>query len=246
MNPTNSVLIIGATSGIAKSLANEYSGLKYDLILLARNVNRLKPLQSDLQLKYGNNIILVEFELLETNFHEKILNDFSFLPETTISAVGYLGNHDLALTDFNEANKILQSNFTAIVSLLNLIANRYASKGKGTIVGISSVAGDRGRMSNYIYGSAKAGFSAYLSGLRNRMYNHNVHVITVKPGFVDTRMTEHLTLPPLLTSSPQHVARKIIRAIQKKKNMLYISSKWKWIMNLIKIIPERIFKKMKL
>src|SRR5690606_12784913 len=116
----------------------------------------------------------------------------------------------------------------------------------GTIVGISSVAGERGRQSNYLYGSAKAGFTAYLSGLRNALFSDNVHVVTVLPGFVYTKMTENLNLPKLLTAQPSEVADAIYAAVQKKKNTIYVRWFWKWIMLIIKCIPEFIFKKLKL
>ncbi|HEY2727571.1 MAG TPA: SDR family NAD(P)-dependent oxidoreductase, partial [Parafilimonas sp.] len=119
-------------------------------------------------------------------------------------------------------------------------------KKNGTIVGISSVAGERGRQSNYIYGSAKAGFTAYLSGLRNRLYHDNVHVLTVLPGFVNTKMTAELNLSPLLTASPEQVADAVETAIRKKKNVIYVKWFWKWIMKIIKNIPEGMFKKKKL
>ena len=121
-----------------------------------------------------------------------------------------------------------------------------ASSGEGTIVGISSVAGDRGRQSNYIYGSAKAAFTAYLSGLRNDMYHKGVHVLTVKPGFVATRMTEHLDLPGPITAQPDEVADKIIKGIEKKKNIIYVRWMWRYIMLIITLIPEFIFKRLKM
>ncbi|MBN8787909.1 MAG: SDR family NAD(P)-dependent oxidoreductase, partial [Terrimonas sp.] len=111
------------------------------------------------------------------------------------------------------------------------------------IAGISSVAGERGRQNNYIYGSAKAGFTAYLSGLRNKLYKDNVHVVSVLPGFVYTKMTEHLKLPKLLTATPEDVATYTYNAIIKRKDIIYIKWFWKWIMFIIKCIPETIFKK---
>src|SRR5690606_19121872 len=117
------------------------------------------------------------------------------LPEVTICAFGYLGDQKLAQDDLSESEKIIYTNYIGAVSILNLIANRYEVERKGTIVGIGSAAGDRGRQSNYIYGSAKAAFSAYLSGLRGRMFKAGCHVLEIKPGFVDTKMPEGLNLP---------------------------------------------------
>ena len=158
--------------------------------------------------------------------------------------MGYLGNQEKAQVDFEEVQKIIDTNYTGIVSLFNIIANDFEKRRSGFIVGISSVAGDRGRKSNYIYGSAKAGLTAYLSGLRNRLYDAHVHVLTVKPGFVATKMTENMDLPKKLTAQPEKVARDIFNAQQKGKNVLYTKWMWKWVMMVIKMIPEWKFKGM--
>ncbi|PWT97795.1 MAG: short-chain dehydrogenase, partial [Bacteroidetes bacterium] len=142
--------------------------------------------------------------------------------------------------------KTINTNYTGAVSVLNVIANDFAARKQGVIVGISSVAGERGRQSNYIYGSAKSGFTAYLSGLRNRMFHYGVHVVSVLPGFVYTRMTEHLQLPKLLTAQPEDVADSVYKAVVKKKNIVYVKWFWKWIMLIIRSIPESMFKKRKL
>jgi short-subunit dehydrogenase len=157
--------------------------------------------------------------------------------------VGYLGEQAVAEKDFNEARKIIDTNYTGCVSVLNVIANDFERRKKGFIIGISSTAGDRGRKSNYCYGSAKAAFSTYLSGLRNRLYSSGVRVLTVKPGFVRTMMTEGMRLPPLLTARPDEVAKDIVRAQEKDRDVLYTKWFWKWIMLVIKALPEAIFKK---
>ena len=126
------------------------------------------------------------------------------------------------------------------------MANHYEKDEKGFIVGVSSVAGERGRKANYIYGSSKAGFTTYLSGLRNRLYKSNINVLTVKPGYIYTKMTEKLKLPSLLTAKPDEVAKLIFSSQKKKKNVIYIKSVWRLIMLLIRIIPEWKFKKMDL
>ena len=122
----------------------------------------------------------------------------------------------------------------------------FADRGTGTLVGISSVAGLRGRATNYVYGSAKAALTAFLSGLRNRLASRGVHVVTVLPGFVATRMTEHMDLPALLTARPREVADAIHRAAEKKHNIIYVRPVWRVVMFVIKLIPESVFKKMRL
>ena len=140
-------------------------------------------------------------------------------------------------------NKVLRTNYEGPINILSDFANIYEDQGNGTIVGISSVAGERGRSSNYIYGSAKAGFTAFLSGLRNRLTKKNVHVLTVIPGTVHTKMTFGLKLPKFFTSSPDQVAEDIYVAVKKKKNIIYTMGIWRLIMFIIKCIPEEIFKK---
>jgi hypothetical protein len=141
---------------------------------------------------------------------------------------------------------MINTNYTGAVSILNVIARQYINLKKGNIIGISSVAGDRGRASKLIYASSKAAFSVYLSGLRNLCFKHHVHVMTVKPGFVYTKMTENQQLPKAITSTPTEVAGIIYNAYIKKKNVIYVKWFWKYIMLIIQGIPEFMFKNMKL
>ena len=140
----------------------------------------------------------------------------------------------------------MRSNYEGPAAILSVFADLFEARGSGTIVGISSVAGDRGRATNYIYGSAKAGFTAFLSGLRNRLARKGVHVLTVLPGFVATRMTEQLDLPKALTAEPKEVALAIERAVKGKRNTIYVRPVWALIMLIIRSIPEAIFKRLRL
>ena len=238
------VLIIGAKSDIAKALAREYAKHGYDLYLAGRNIGEIEELANDIRIRTQRNVKLVELDVLDYASHQAFYENLEEKPLGVISAVGYLGNQKKAQSDFNEAKKIIDTNYTGLVSLLNIIADDFEKRRTGFIVGISSVAGDRGRKSNYIYGSAKSAFTAYLSGLRNRLYDAQVHVMTVKPGFVVTKMTKNMELPEKLTAQPEEVALDIYNAQQKGKNILYTKWIWKWIMIIIKIIPEWQFKKM--
>ena len=148
--------------------------------------------------------------------------------------------------DPKAAETVMRTNYLAPALFLGEVANRMERRGSGTIIGISSVAGDRGRGSNYIYGSAKAGFTAFLSGLRNRLAASGVHVITVKPGFVDTKMTEGMKLPPLLTAQPGEVGRAVLAAERKRRDAIYVRPLWLPVMTVIRLIPERVFKKLRL
>lgn len=240
------ILLLGAASDMAIALSRKFASAGYGVQLAARNVERLRPLQSDLSIRYNAPCSLHEFDAEQPGGHREFFTALTPLPDVTISVFGYLGDQQLAQSDWQECGKIISVNYTGAISILNIAAETYAAQGRGVIVGISSVAGERGRQSNYFYGSAKAGFTAYLSGLRNRLFRRGVYVLTVKPGFVYTRMTENMPLPPMLTATPEQVAEDIFRAVQKKKNVIYTKWFWRWIMLLIRNIPENIFKKMKL
>ncbi|MEO6915432.1 MAG: SDR family NAD(P)-dependent oxidoreductase, partial [Chitinophagaceae bacterium] len=178
------VLILGATSDMAMAIANKFASEKYDIQLASRNVSQLNPLVSDLAIRHKVNCTLHTFDALDLKSHEAFFQSLTQKPDVSICVFGYLGENEKAMMDEEEAGRIIATNYTGAVSILNVIARYYISVKQGTIVGISSVAGLRGRQSNYMYGSAKAGFSAYLSGLRNRLFKENVHVLTVMPGFV--------------------------------------------------------------
>jgi decaprenylphospho-beta-D-erythro-pentofuranosid-2-ulose 2-reductase len=157
-----------------------------------------------------------------------------------------MGEKSRAQTDGEEAIRILRSNFEGPALAMGWLANRFEARGSGVLVGISSVAGERGRASNYVYGAAKAGFSAFLSGLRNRLASRGVQVVTVLPGFVQTRMVEGLDLPPRLTATPQEVALAVERAIARRRDVVHVRPVWGVIMLAIRLIPERLFKRMRL
>jgi short-subunit dehydrogenase len=238
------ILILGAKSDIAKAIAREYAKHGYDLYLAARNSNELTSFANDINVRTKRTVKLLELDILNYSKHQGFYENITEKPLGVISAIGYLGNQEVAENNFNEAKKIIDTNYTAIVSLLNIIANDFESRRSGFIVGISSVAGDRGRKSNYYYGSAKAALSTYLSGMRNRLHEAQVNVLTVKPGFVSTKMTENMDLPEKLTAQPETVASDIFRAQQKGKSIIYTIWIWRWIMLVIRNIPEFQFKKM--
>lgn len=240
------VLIIGAKSDIAKALARKYAEQGYDLHLAGRDLEQLKILASDIEIRSQARVAFSELDILDFESHQNFYDNLEEKPVGVISAVGYLGSQEKAQSDFEEAQKITNTNYLGIASLFDIIANDFESCGSGFIVGISSVAGDRGRKSNYFYGAAKGAFSAYLSGLRNRLHDNNVQVLTVKPGFVATSMTEGMDLPEKLTAQPEEVAKDIFNAQQKGKNIIYTKWIWRWIMLIIVHIPEWKFKGMSL
>ncbi len=240
------VLILGATSDMAQALAYRYAQEGYQVTLAARQIEPLTALVSDLQIRYQAKVAALAFEATDYASHATFYANLATPPNVVICVFGYLGEQAKAQEDFAESEKIIATNYVGAVSILNIVANDFESRQSGCIIGISSVAGDRGRQSNYIYGSAKAGFTAYLSGLRNRLAKSQVQVLTVKPGFVRTRMTEKLKLPPFITATPTQVANQIYRAHQAKRDVLYTLWMWQFIMLIIRHIPEFIFKRLSL
>ena len=238
------LLIIGAKSDIAKAVAKKYAKNGYNLYLAARKSNELQNFANDISIRNDKKVKCIDLDILNYASHQFFYNSLEEKPIGVISVVGYLGEQEKAQNDFEEAQKIINTNYTGVVSILNIIVNDFEKHKKGFIVGISSVAGDRGRKSNFIYGSAKAAFTTYLSGLRNRLFKSNVHVMTVKPGFVATKMTEGLDLPTKLTAQTEEVAQDIFKAQQKGENVIYSKWFWRWIMFIIKNVPEFQFKKM--
>ena len=240
------VLILGATSDIAVAVARKYAEQGFDLYLAGRDLEALEALARDIEIRSRRKVVCVKLDVLDYASHRAFYEGIEQKPDGVISAVGYLGSQEKAQVDFEEAQKIHNTNYLGISNLFDIIANDFESRGSGFIVGISSVAGDRGRKSNYHYGAAKAAFSAYLSGLRNRLNDAKVQVLTVKPGFVATSMTEGMDLPEKLTAQPEQVANDIFNAQQKGGNVIYSKWIWRWIMLIIKHIPEWKFKGMSL
>ena len=238
------ILIIGAKSDIAKAVAREYAKHGYDLYLAARSSDELQEFADDVTVRTQRAVNLVELDILDYKSHQEFYNKLDEKPLGVISAIGYLGEQKKAQADFTEAQQIMDTNYTGVVSLFNIIANSFEKRKSGFIIGICSVAGDRGRKSNFIYGSAKAALSTYLSGLRNRLNDAHVHVMTVKPGFVNTKMTKGMNLPQNMTLQPEDVAKDIYKAHQKGKNVLYTKWIWRYVMIIIRMIPEWKFKGM--
>lgn len=240
------LLIIGANSDMAKSCARIYAAQGYDVILAVREYTQMKDFSKDLKIRYQCKASIVELDILEYENHEMFYDSIKTEVTGVIIATGYLGDQLLAQKSIDETLKIVNTNLTAVISVLNIIAEDFEKRGHGFIVVISSVAGERGRQKNYIYGTAKAGLSTYLSGLRNRLFKSGISVLTVKPGFVATKMTEHLDLPKQLTAQPDEIAQAIFRYQTKGRDVLFYPHKWRLIMLIIRLIPEKIFKRLDL
>jgi decaprenylphospho-beta-D-erythro-pentofuranosid-2-ulose 2-reductase len=243
------VLILGANAGIGRALAAEFALHQYDLILAGRDGEELQALASDLSLRHNVKaraecVDVLNFDSLEATLTACIAPAGDTL-EGAVLCVGYQGDAEAARRNLNEARRILDTNFTGAALALGVLANHFEQRHTGFICALSSVAGDRGRQSNYLYGSAKGGLTTFLQGLRNRLYHSGVHVITVKPGFVDTRMVFGKPKLPLV-ASPQAVARDIYRAVKNRKDVVYVPWFWQVIMGLVGAVPEALFKKLKM
>ena len=241
------MIILGSNSEVAQSFVEKVleAGGKYSTIFLfTSNKETTEKFAKHIDVKYFQQSEIIELDLMKeidyTKFDD-ITSDLLFC------ATGYLGEGaEEGLYDNKNTERIIDINYAKLVPVLNFFAEKMERQRSGNMIVLSSVAGDRGRQSNFIYGSAKAGLTAYLSGLRNYLYDKKVHVMTVKPGFMDTKMTEGLPLNPKLTATPKQAAESIYKAYKSQKNVAYVLPIWSIIMLIIKNIPEFIFKKLKL
>lgn len=241
------MIVLGSTSEVAQAFVEKalQEGEKYERIyLFTSNKEATERFAKHIDVKFLQQSEIIELDLTkEINYF-----DFDHVNSNVLfCATGYLGEStEDGLYDNKNTERIIDINYSKLVPVMNYFAQKFESKRSGTIIGLSSVAGDRGRQSNFIYGSAKAAFTAYLSGLRNYLFEKKVHVLTVKPGFMATKMTEGLPLNPKLTATPKQAAECIYKAFKKQKNVAYVLPIWDVIMMIIRNIPEFIFKKLKL
>lgn len=240
---TDTVLVLGGRSDIGLAVAHGFAATGHPVALAARNAVDLEADRADIALRHGVEATLHDFDALETDALAAFVDSFDPVPGIVVCAIGAMGDQATSEADPAAAALVMRTNYEAPAQVLELFAARMTARGSGTLVGISSVAGDRGRAVNYVYGSAKAGFTAYLSGLRNRLWGTGVHVVTVKPGFVATRMTEGMDLPGALTASPEAVAEAIVRSVARGRSVIYVKPIWLAVMSIIRAIPEPIFRK---
>jgi len=242
------ILIIGATSAIAEATARTWAAESNQLYLVARNEARLQTLAKDLDIRGAHT---VDYSTLDVNqfdaqqaMMDKAIQSLGGL-DIALIAHGTLSDQKACEQDFKVARAELNTNAISVMSLLTHLANYFEAQKKGTIAVISSVAGERGRQSNYVYGAAKGAVSIFLQGLRQRLHKSGVHVLTIKPGFVDTPMTQDLK-KGLLWAQPHAIAKLIHKGMASKKNIIYTPGYWVMIMAVVKAIPERLFKKISL
>ena len=246
---TNSIVVLGSTSAMARAAAIEFAKLGYAILLAARDKEENEAIAADIRVRCGAPAIALAFEAEEFAGHEAFFDQCRAILGDSLEGVilcfGYMADQADAQANRAEARRTVDVCYTAAVSILETFANYFEQRKRGFIAVVSSVAGDRGRQSNYIYGSAKAGLTTYLQGLRNRLFHAGVYVVTIKPGFVDTKMT--FGLPGLfMVASPEKAGRDICKAICKHKNTAYVPFFWRYIMLIIQHIPEWQFKKMRM
>jgi short-subunit dehydrogenase len=238
------IVVLGATSGIVQPLLRLMARDRKELLLVARSQERLDAVRSDLLVRGAASVLTFEADLVQSpelvvHFAKECFQDF----DTLLLAYGSMLDQTLCQTDAELAVRELETNFVSAVALLTAFVPYFEQRRSGTIAAITSVAGDRGRRSNYVYGAAKGGLSIFLEGLRSRMYPFGVRVLTIKPGPVATAMTANMRMLPML-AQPEGVASDIYRALRKhKRDVLYTPGRWRWIAEVLRLIPESILKR---
>jgi decaprenylphospho-beta-D-erythro-pentofuranosid-2-ulose 2-reductase len=245
-----SVIIVSATSGMARAAADSFAARGYALVLAARDAEENGRIAQDIRTRHGVQATTLHFDAEAFDTHAALLDEaagaLGGLPEGLVFFTGYMADQRAAEKDFALAHRMIEVNFSAAVSLIEAFAARCEARRSGFIGIVSSAAGDRGKQSNYLYGATKAALTVYAQGLRNRLFPAGVTVTTIKPGFVDTKMTFGMKLPPALTASPEQAGEAICRAVLAGKHEVYVLWFWRWIMTIIRAIPEWQFKKMKM
>lgn len=240
------VLVLGATSAIAEATERLLAAQGAHFFLVARNSQKLEAVAADLRIRGAQSVTTQVMDLDDTSAHPAMLAAAAESLGTiqiALLAHGVLGDQEKAEQSYPETEAVLGTNFMAPVSLITWLANYFVSTHQGTLAVISSVAGDRGRKSNYVYGASKGALNIFLDGVRNRIDREGVHVLTIKPGFVATPMTAHLPQNALF-AQPSKVAAGILSAIGKKKDVAYVPGFWVLIMLILRMIPRSIFKKL--
>lgn len=242
------ILILGASSAIAGKFAQRRAEKGDRLLLVARHAGRLAAIADDLRVRGAAEVLTEQADLAAIDDHPRLLQSVCARLDRidiVLIAYGSLGDQAACEADVDIALAELNTNCMSVISLITLLANVLQKQNSGCLAVISSVAGDRGRQSNYVYGTAKGALSIFLQGLRNRLDRHGVQVLTIKPGFVDTPMTQDFK-KGLLWVSPMNIAKGIDRAILRRRDVVYLPFFWRYIMLLIRLIPEKIFKRMSL
>jgi short-subunit dehydrogenase len=243
------VLIVGATSAIAQATARRFAAKGDHLFVTGRAPERVEMVRQDLAVRGAASAGALALDANDRARHEALLDAAEQAMgglDTVLIAHGVLSEQKACEASVERTLADIETNALGVIALLTLVANRFEARRGGTIAVISSVAGDRGRKSNYVYGAAKGMVTLFLQGLRNRLAAAEVQVLTIKPGFVDTPMTAAIPKGGPLWAKPDAIAEGIVAAIEKKRDVVYLPWFWRWIMLIIRLIPERVFKRLSL
>ena len=239
------LLVVGATSDMGRAIARRFAAEGWALQLAARDPVQLAREAEDLRVRSTAAVSSHHCDALQADCGLSLLDALDPLPDAAVCLVGDAGGRLESQRDGATAERLMYTNYIGPALLMAALAERFAQRGSGVLVGVSSVAGDRGRARNYVYGSAKAGLTAFLSGLRNRLHGSGVQVVTLKPGYVHTRKTEGMDLPRRLTATPEEVAAAVVEAVRKQRDVVYVRPVWRPIMWVVRAIPERLFKRLR-
>ena len=245
------IAIFGATSAIAAATARRWVAQGHSLVLIGRDQVKLDVAAQDLEVRKapGQTIATLNADLADLSTHERLVEQvFSALGglDVVLIAHGSLSPQSACEDSVDLTMREISLNALSPISIVTLVAKRFEAAGSGVIAVIGSVAGDRGRQSNYVYGAAKGMLSIFLEGLRNRLSRKGVSIVTIKPGFVDTPMTAHIMPKGRLWASPDQIAAGIVSAVERKRDVAYLPGFWRPIMFVIRHIPERVFKRLTL
>ncbi len=240
------VLVVGATSAVAQAFIRERARRGERLTLVARSAERLSPIAADARVRGAAEVVTHVLELTDVSAPAAVLETVAQAPVmAALIAHGSLTDSARAEDDAAYLAQELTVNMTSACLWAQALAVHMANHGGGTLAVISSVAGDRGRGSNHAYGAAKAGLTAFCSGLRARMRQRSVHVLTVKPGFIDTPMTAHVERKGVLWASAEQIARGIDQAMIRRRDVVYLPGFWRLIMTVVRLLPEPLFKRLR-
>ena len=240
---TRPIVVVGATSAVAQAAIRLWAGRGATLMLIGRNGAALEPIAADARVRGAGDVTVHAGELTDLAFIEACCTELT--PAIALVAHGSLTDSSRAEASAAYLDDELRLNFVSTAQWMQRLALACERGGGGTVIALSSVAGDRGRGSNHAYGAAKAGLTAFCSGLRARMAARGVHVLTVKPGFIDSPMTAHITKKGALWATPERIAEGTLNAIDRRRNVVYLPGFWALIMLVIKHVPERVFKRLK-
>jgi len=246
LKPTSkSVLVLGSVSAVGRAIAHEFAREGYSLLLGDIETEENERIAKDIRIRYHVFCDTLFFDASDFDSHpvflEKVIEKFNGIPEGLVICFGYMPVQEEAQKDFNLIKRTIDINFTGTVSILERVISKFEERNYGFAIVISSVAGDRGRKSNYIYGSTKGALTRYLEGLQHRLSSTKVHLLLVKPGFMDTAMTYGLNLPQRLLASPEEAGRILYTAWKRKKQVVYVKWFWRYIMLIIQHLPRFVF-----